>query len=244
MTSYQKVGEGKTLVFLHGWGDTSLTFSKMIENLQDKYLVYSLDLPGFGGSQAPESAWGLEDYADFVDAWASKVSIKDVYAIVGHSYGGALALTALGKKSIKAHKLILIASAGIRNQRTLRKKILKASAKLARLPMFLLPQASRQKLRSRFYKSIGSDMLLVPHMELTYKRIIGQDVQAVAKAIDLPTLLIYGSKDRETPPRDGRILNQIIQGSRLEIIEGSAHFVHQENTTELTNLVLDFLNDK
>ena len=244
MVNYQKTGSGKVLVFLHGWGDTAATFSKIIEPLQGQYTIYSLDLPGFGGSQTPPNAWGLEDYANFVSAWLEKINIKDIYGLITHSYGGALALTALGQKTVKADKLVLIASAGVRNQRTVRKKSLMLAAKLARVPLYLLPKAKRQKLRSRFYKSIGSDMLLVPHMELTYKRIIGQDVQATASNITLPTLLIYGTKDRATPLRDGKILNSVIKGSRLEVITGAGHFVHQENAEQIAGLIKDFLAAK
>src|SRR5581483_4025048 len=90
MASYHKTGAGKPLVLLHGWGDSSKTFAALASELKDKYELYSLDLPGFGGSQAPPQAWGLDDYASFLESWLNKLAIKP-YAVVGHSFGAAVA---------------------------------------------------------------------------------------------------------------------------------------------------------
>lgn len=120
MTSYQKTGKGKVVVFLPGWGDSSASFNGLAGLLRDKYQIYVLDLPGFGGTQAPPRAWGLEEYADFLEAWLKKLELKP-FALAGHSYGGAVAITAAGRKKI-AEKLILLASAGIRGRQPVRKK--------------------------------------------------------------------------------------------------------------------------
>jgi len=240
MTSYQRVGEGPVVVCLPGWGDTGASFSRLAEKLQTKYTILSLDLPGFGGTQAPPNGWGLKDYANFVSEWLKKLDVKNAHAVIGHSYGGAVAIYGLGDKDFAADKLILLASAGIRNKRSARKKILKVAAKVAKGPFYLLPSHKRRKLRNKFYGAIGSDLTLLPHMELTFKRIIGEDVQTKAKELKLPTLLIYGNKDKDTPIADGRKLAVAIPNARLDIIDGG-HFLHQEQADEAANLILEFL---
>jgi len=244
MTNYQKVGKGKTVVLLHGWGDTGKTFSKLIENLQDKYSFLILDLPGFGGTQPPENAWGLEDYVDFIHDWLKKIDSGDIYAYGGHSYGGAVEIYGLGAGKLTAQKLFLLASAGIRDKKTFRKRTLKATAKVAKLPLYLLPSYQRKKIKNRLYRTLGSDITLLPHMELTFKRIIGEDILTRAKDIKIPTLLIYGDKDKDTPAADGRILRGAIAGSKLEIIPGAGHFLHQEQAEQVGKLVADFLETK
>ena len=243
MTNYQKIGKGKVVVLLHGWGDTSQTFSKLIENLEHKYLIYGLDLPGFGGTQTPPSAWGLSNYAEFVAAWLQKVGLERVYAFGGHSYGGAVLIVGLADGLLKADKLFLMASAGVRGKQKLRKNLLKAATKTVKLPLNLLPAQRRRRLRSKFYSTIGSDLTLLPHMELTFKRIIGEDVRLKAKSIKIPTLLIYGSSDKETPINDGQILSQAINNSRLEIVQGAGHFLHQEQVEQVAGLVSNFLKE-
>lgn len=243
MTNYIKVGKGKVIICLPGWADTTASFSKLAEDLQNDYQLLILDLPGFGGTQPPPSAWGLNDYAEFVAKWIKKIDQKSIYAIIGHSYGGAVAITALRKGDLKTNKLVLLASAGIRNKKKMRKNILKATSKVAKAPLKLLPARTRQKLRRKVYGSLGSDMLLLPHMELTYKRMIGEDVQLAAKSIKQPTLLVYGNKDKDTPPSDGKILNQAVPNSTLEVID-AGHFLHQEQADDVAKLVKDFLGDE
>lgn len=241
MTNYQKVGKGKVIICLPGWGDTAATFSKLIEELQDQYIIYSLDLPGFGGTQAPPNAWGLQDYAEFVAAWLEKLGIKKVNAVIGHSYGGAVAITALGSNILKSDRLILVASAGIRSERSKRKAVLKGVAKMGKVPLKLLPRQTQNKIRAKFYKNIGSELMLLPHMELTFRRMISEDVRTAAGNITIPTLLIYGTKDRDTPLRHGQLLKEAINNSRLEIVEGAGHFLHQEQPEQMAKLIEDFV---
>lgn len=243
MTNYQKVGKGPLVVCLPGWADTGASFSKLAEKLQTRYTILSLDLPGFGGTQMPPNAWGLKDYANFVSEWLQKLDEKNVYAIIGHSYGGAVAIYGLSDKDFAANKLVLLASAGIRNKSSTRKKILKVAAKVAKGPLYLLPNHTRHKLRDKFYGAIGSDLTLLPHMELIFKRIIGEDVQAKARNLKLPTLLIYGKKDKDTPIADGQKLAAAIPNAKLDIIDGG-HFLHQEQVNEASKLILEFLEHK
>jgi pimeloyl-ACP methyl ester carboxylesterase len=241
MSNYQKVGNGKAIVFLHGWADSAKSFSDLIAGLQDKFEIYALDLPGFGGTQMPPRAWGLDDYADFLNAWLNKLQVEP-FGMVGHSYGGAVAITAVSQ-GLPVNKLILLASAGIRGKRPLRKKLMTAGAKAAKVPLLVLPADKRRRIKKKLYGSIGSDLMLVPHMEQTFRRIISEDVRTKAAKIDVPTLLIYGSKDKQTPPSDGHILNRSIKGSRLEII-GGGHFLHQEQAAKIAGLIKNFLEDE
>jgi pimeloyl-ACP methyl ester carboxylesterase len=241
MTSYQKTGKGKALVFLPGWGDTAKTFSALATELQGKYEIYLLDLPGFGGTQAPPRAWDLKDYADFLEAWTKKVGVKPL-ALVGHSYGGAVAIYAASQGQI-SDKLVLLASAGIRNKQPLKRKFLAAAAKGGKIPLLVLPAGRRARIKRKFYGSIGSDLMLLPHMQDTFKKIINQDITDPARRINRPTLLIYGAADKATPAGDGRALNRAISGSKLEIIE-AGHFPHQEQPGQVADLIRNFLNGK
>lgn len=244
MTNYQKVGRGKVVVCLPGWGDTITTFSKLVAELKEKYTVLALDLPGFGGTQAPAQAWSLEDYADFTAAWLKKIKAGRPYAIIGHSYGGATAITGVGRGHLTCERLVLLASAGIRGNKNSYRKILRLAAKIVKYPSYFLPRRYRNKLRRGIYGALGSDMLLLPHMEPTFKKIIREDVRQKARQINIPTLLIYGSTDNQTPISDGRLLAEAIPNSNLEIIEGANHFLHHDSTGQVSKLIKAFLRKK
>lgn len=242
LTSYKKQGSGKVIALLHGWGDSSSTFDSLSNQLSKKYTVVALDLPGFGGTQLPSGAWGLSDYVDFVDAWLNKIRVKKVYAFVGHSNGGAIAITGLGTSNLSAEKLVLLSSAGVRDRASARKLAMKSVAKTGKVLTAVLPKNSRNKLRNKFYKTINSDIVLMPQMEETFKKVVSEDVQQSASKISVPTLLVYGIDDRETPTSFAKKLNGCIKGSELVIIPSGGHFIHQ-NSQETLDVVAKFLND-
>ncbi len=242
MANYRKSGTGKRiLVFLHGWGDTNATFNEVINILKEEFMIISIDLPGFGGSQAPISAWSLSDYADFTNDLLAKIDVQKVNAFVGHSYGGAVLIKGLGQNKLQSEKLVLIGSAGIRASAKLQKQTLKIVSKAAKLPLYLLPKNRRNAIKTKAYSKLGSDYMLAPHMQAIFKKIINDDVRKEATSVSAPTLLIYGSKDSETPVEYGQLLAQAIPKSELRIVEGAGHFVHQSNQDEVAKYIKDFL---
>jgi pimeloyl-ACP methyl ester carboxylesterase len=240
MTSYQKTGSGPLLVMLHGWGANSTSFLKLADNLKDNYQILAPDLPGFGGTQTPDKPWGIKDYSEFIENWMSKLNVKPL-AIIGHSFGGSIAAELAVRKG--AEKLVLLASAGVRGERPIKRKLLIGAAKAGKLPLYLLPTKRRNAIKRKLYSSIGSDAMLLPHMEQTYRKIINEDIRPVAANIKLPTLLIYGSSDQSTPASDGRELHRLIKGSELKILNAE-HFLHQEEAKQVGELIRQFLETK
>lgn len=240
VVNYQRSGTGKTILLLHGWGDTNVTFDALVGQLEKKYDVVRPDLPGFGGTQAPAEAWGLDDYADFVAAFVKKLGLK-VYALGGHSNGGAISIKAVSTLRLKPKKLLLIASAGIRGRAPFRKLAWSMVAKTGKAVTRPLPQEVRTKLRGKLYGAAGSDMLVAPHMEKTFKRITGEDVQSDAMMLSLPTLIINGSDDTATPLSYAKLFNQAVEGSELFVVEDVGHFVHQQAVDQVVNKIEAFL---
>ena len=60
--------------------------------------------------------------------------------------------------------------------------------------------------------------------------------------IAAPTLVIVGSEDQLTPPRDAELMHKEIRGSRLEIIEGASHLSNLEQPGKFNRAVKDFLD--
>lgn len=241
MTNYQKVGNGKLIVMLHGWGDSQETFSRLTELLKDHYTVLAVDLPGFGGTQRPPEAWSLSDYSRFVAKLLEKINVKEVEALLGHSFGGAITVNGTGKKIINAKKIILLASAGVRGKKPFRLKILKAGAKVGKIPLYLFPPNKAKKIKIFLYKKAGSDVLLFPNMRQTFAKTVKEDVRELAKNIGQPSLLIYGANDRVTTAHDGKLLAAVLRHSKLEILPGAGHFLHQEKPEQVASLIKEFV---
>ena len=241
LTHYSAQGEGKTVVLLHGWADSLSTFSKLQKDLSKNYKVISLDLPGFGQSQAPLNTWDLDDYAVFVYDFLTKIEVEEVYALVGHSNGGAIAIRGLSTDKLKAERLVLLASSGIRLKKSLRKYAFLAATKIGKVASLALPEKTRTKLRKKLYQTAKSDMLAAEHLQETFKRVVTQDIQSDAKNLTLPTLLIYGQGDADTPVLFGVRLHRLIKSSELKILDGAGHFVHQDQPEEVAKLLEKFL---
>lgn len=240
LTSYTAVGKGKTVLCLHGWGDSLKTFQQLAAALKDTYSVVCVDLPGFGQTQMPETPWGLNEYADFVASFTEKTGGVP-YAIIGHSNGGAIAIRGLANKKLHTQKLILLSSAGIRSTYNGRKKALRVLAKAGKAATYALPKQTRERLRKKAYKVIGSDMFVAEHMQETFKKVVTDDIQQDARLLRVPALLIYGDQDDQTPSSYGEILQDSIAGSRLEIIAQAGHFAHHEQPNQVNHLVQEFL---
>ena len=67
-------------------------------------------------------------------------------------------------------------------------------------------------------------------------------VQQLAR-LDLPVVLIAGSKDRSVPPGDARRIAEMLPNARVEILEGLGHLAHEERPNEIATLVLALAMD-
>lgn len=241
MTNYQLTGQGKLIFLLHGWGDSSKGLADLSQALAKNYRVLSVDLPGFGGTQNPKEVWGLDNYSEFIASCFTKLDLKQPYAVIGHSNGGAVAVRALGLKKLQPKRLVLLAASGIRTKQKSRRLILNIIAKTGNIATIWMPERYRKALRQSLYATAGSDMLVAPELEETFKKTVRQDVQNDAANLDLPTLIINGTEDKAVPVQDGQQYKRLIKDSKLEIIDGAGHFVHQDEAQKVEGLIQEFL---
>ena len=136
-TYYTLDGQGDPVVLLHGWGTSSQSLAGVAASLRETFRVLSLDLPGFGWSQAPPEAWGTEEYATHVFRLLDQADISRA-AFVGHSFGGRIAISLSVRRPERVSHLALVASAGVRPPRGARYRfrvtVTKLLARFAGLP--------------------------------------------------------------------------------------------------------------
>jgi pimeloyl-ACP methyl ester carboxylesterase len=241
LTNYVRQGSGKQLLLLHGWATSLADYAEIIKELHINYDVTALDLPGFGASQTPEGDWGLEEYSKFIASFCQKVGLDDLYGLVGHSNGAAIAIKAAAGNVLNPQKLILLDASGIRTGQKGRLGAVKLVAKTAKILSLPLPSATRKKLRQKLYTTVGSDFLAANNLSSSFKKIVAEDLQADASKIQIPTLLIYGEEDDETPVAFGELYHQLIEGSTLEIVAGAGHFILRDKPKVVVKLVKEFL---
>ncbi len=240
-TNYLSEGKGKTILILHGWGDSINSFTNVVRLLSKNYNVVALDLPGFGGTEIPKSDWCILDYANFVKDFCNKLDIKPTY-IIGHSMGGRVLIKLASKKLLNPEKIVLLSSAGIKESAKGKNLIIKLFSKPGKV-LINSRILGRQggSLRQKIYKKFGSeDYISSGQLKKTFINIINEDLVGDAINIKIPTLLIYGENDDQTPPLYGSKFNKAIDGSKLKIIAGRGHFIQLEDPIGLSDIMMDF----
>jgi len=82
---------------------------------------------------------------------------------------------------------------------------------------------------------------VVESLQETFKKVVNDDVRADAAQVAVPTLIVYGQNDEQTPPRYGEIFKQAIATSQLHVIPDAGHFVHLDQPQKTTSLIKEFL---
>ena len=241
-THFTLWGEGRPIVLLHGWGTSGDSLSGIAKALEDRFRVYAIDLPGFGWTSPPSAVWGMRDYASHIDAFMGSAKIPSA-SVLGHSFGGRIALALAAQDPHRVRSLVLVASAGIRPRRgpaySLKVLAAKLGKRLFSFPMWgglgeRLVSAISQRVGSRDYRNAGP-------MRSTLVKVVNEDVRGMLSSIRAPTLIIWGDRDQEVPRSSMEIMAGAIKGSQLEVLEGAGHFPFVDRPDTFGRLVRDFL---
>ena len=222
---YVDFGEGMPLLYLHGWGCDYTIFYPLMEQLEAVGRHIALDFPGFGESKMPLAVWGTEDYADCVLQVMRELGLGPCI-VVGHSFGCRVAARSAKRAKERMAGMVWIAAAGIKRKTPWRRRMkIKTIRATARWAERCLPGDWGRRIKDHLYRRIASrDYLSAGDLRPIFVRVVNEDLTGLLPDIRVPTLLIYGSDDRETPPDVGRRLHELLAGSKYIEIPGFDHF--------------------
>lgn len=243
--NYEQKGSGDLIVLLHGWGSNIKLFSNLIDLLSKKYTVVAMDMPGFGESQEPPSAWCVDDYVDFVIKFLADYDAKQVM-LLGHSFGGRVIIKLNSRKDLPftVSKVILVDSAGIlppksnkKSWRTRKYKMGKAflSTKIMRK---IAPNAL-EKLRVKY--GSADYVAASPLMRQVLVKVVNEDLEPLLPNIKCPTLLIWGVNDTATPLSDGEKMEKLIPDAGLVKLENAGHYSFLEQQFLFNRVMCSFM---
>jgi len=201
-----------------------------------------MDLPGFGWSQAPPVAWGIGDYAAHVERLMDELAIARA-SLVGHSFGGRIAIGMSASHPARASRLALVASAGIRRRRRAGYYVRVGAFKLARW-FFSLPgwRKTGRRMISNAANRFGSrDYRAAGPMRPTFVKVVNEDLTPLLPKIEAPTLLLWGDQDREVPRSAMETMVARIPGARLVVFDGAGHFPFLDAPEEFQRALIGFL---
>jgi pimeloyl-ACP methyl ester carboxylesterase len=235
-------GEGDPVVLLHGWGAESAAFQPVQDFLSRSFRVYAPDLPGFGKSEEPREVWGIADYSSLVRAFILAMG-HDSVLLVGHSFGGRIAVYLAAHHPELIRKMILVDAAGIIPKRTWRYYsrvyTFKALKKIYASPLFgPRPEERLEKLYRRFgsadYRNAG-------RMRQIMVRVVNEDMRPFLPKIQAPTLLIWGENDQDTPVYMGKIMEREIPDAGLVVLPNAGHYSYLDRFQDFCIISMKFL---
>ena len=111
---YGEAGSGPTLVFLHGWGLDHKAYKRALSRLVTGGVhVVAPALPGFGGTAPlPRGAAGLEEFVRWLEHFLDQVGVDGPAVVMGHSFGGGVAIRFAYDHPERVRALVLVNSIG------------------------------------------------------------------------------------------------------------------------------------
>ena len=234
-----------SIILLHGWGASIAAFNPVIENLSKKFKTYAIDFPGFGLSQKPDESYHVEDYSKIILKFIEEKELKDV-VLIGHSFGGRVIIKLVGKLGFKPKKVILVDSAEKRKKKTFKRKIKEGIFKcIKKVAKLLFGKEKSKKIIDKFKNKMGSKDYRNADdtMKEVFKNVINEDLTEYMPNIKVPTLLIWGENDMDTPISDAKKMEILIPDAGLITIPGAGHFSYLDNCNYFLLIVNKFLEE-
>lgn len=205
MLYYQDKGEGKTIVFLHGFLENLKTWDFFQEKLSQKYRVITIDLPGHGkSSEQTEEVNRMESIAEQVNEVLEHLKIEKII-LIGHSMGGYVSLSFADLYKYKIEGLGLFYSTTLPDDENKKEQRLKAAEVAVKNPKeffkLAIPNLFAQQNLSHLEPEIKTAISWAEEASLkgisaSLKGMrLRQDRSSVIKNLEKPVFVITGTYD-------------------------------------------------
>lgn len=230
------------VIFVHGAGQ-SVHCWKYQFGLSEELIHFNLifiDLPGHGKSEG-EGFKSIKEYSDFLNSFINKLSINE-YVLVGHSMGGRITQVNLVDHPQNAIGAVLVGTGP-------RIRVTRHAIELARNSFKdfadMAAENSFSKSTSLELKNEFKELLLKSNPNTAANDLAACnefDTTEILLKIKVPTYIITGKEEKLAPIKNSVRLKNLIDNSRMEIIEGAGHFVMLEKPVEFNRNLKEFLN--
>jgi pimeloyl-ACP methyl ester carboxylesterase len=243
--NYVEKGTGRPIILIHGWGGSSKSLIPLAGVLANNgFRTITVDLPGFGSSDAPIEALRMNDYVKMLNDLIKRLELKKPI-LLGHSFGGKISLFFAAKHQNTISKIVLINSSGIKPKKTVRTRLSYALAKtgkyLSLIPPFVF---IRPAIKYAFYRSIvrERDYYQAKNLKETFRNVVNEHIDGKLNKIINPCLLLWGREDVQTPLYQAEKLHKGLVNSELDIIDGVGHSLPLIQPQLVAEHIIKFVN--
>jgi 4,5:9,10-diseco-3-hydroxy-5,9,17-trioxoandrosta-1(10),2-diene-4-oate hydrolase len=262
---YWSAGSGPPLLLIHGFLGYSFSWRFNMEALSQHFSVYAIDLPGCGFSERTDAAeCTLAADAERVLRFMEAIGIENV-DVVGSSRGGGLTimLAAIAARTNRLHRLRRLVLVSPINPWSSQGKVLTRLLATTLGGLYVVHVQPRLRIiAKRYLKALYGDPSRVSagtfegytagldpagsfeHL-LKILRSWHDDLTAICQALGeisgIPTLLLWGSRDRAVYPSSIHQLQRHLKNSALVMFPGAGHMPYEEVPDEFNRVLCDFL---
>ena len=258
------VGSGPAVLLIHGIGDSSDTWLKVISRLAARHTVIAPDLLGHGESSKPRADYAISSYACGMRDLLSVLDIDRV-SVVGHSLGGGIAMQFAYQFPERCERLALIGSGGLGPE--IHPLLRAAAAPGAELGLSLATSVPARMGIRLIAPLLRCGMRLGPDFRYVLERygslrprtarqaflrtlragvdVYGQIITMLDRcylAEGMPTLIIWGRRDRVIPVEHANRAHEVMPSSKLVIFDKAGHFPHHDEPGRFASVIEDFLD--
>jgi len=258
-------GDGPAVALIHGVAGRASQWQKVIELLSRSYTVVAPDLLGHGESAKPRGDYSLGAHAAGIRDLLVALGLTRA-SIVGHSFGGGIAMQFAYQFPERCERMVLVASGGLGDE-------VHALLRAATLPgsEFVLPLLAHPRLlavvgmlprglgrlglrtgpdlteMARAYQSLSKAEARSAFIQ-TLRGVIdpsGQRINASDRlylAAQMPSMVIWGARDRIIPVAHAQVAHEGMPGSRLEIFDSAGHFPQLDDPYLFAETLEDFFD--
>jgi pimeloyl-ACP methyl ester carboxylesterase len=266
LLSYQDLGPvgAPVVLLIHGMVSDSTTWSRSAALLAERgYRVLAPDLLGHGESDKPEHGYQLADFAASLTALLTELGVDRV-TVVGHSFGGAVAMQLAYEQPELVRRLVLVSAGGLgrRVHPVLRAATLPGAHSLLRIVVNQRTAALYRRPRLHRSLRLSPDVvanlgragrgLASPPARTAFFQTLkgaidpfgqrGSLLELDHVRLDLPTLIVWSERDPVVPVTHAHETHAHLRNSQLEIFPGSTHQPHHHSAQRFVQALSDFLD--
>jgi pimeloyl-ACP methyl ester carboxylesterase len=261
---YRRGGQGPVLLLLHGIAGSSQTWIPAMELLQDEFTVVAPDFVGHGHSAKPSGDYSLGNFANWMRDLLIVLGIERA-TVIGQSFGGGVAMQFAYQFPDRCERLVLVDAGGLGREVSWLLRMVTLPAAEYVLPL-VFPSFVRSVGDSVARLAGRAGFRSVPAVEIwhayrsltdqetrqafvrTMRAVIepgGQTISAMDRlylAEHIPTLIVWGERDRVIPVSHAYQALMAAPTSRLEVLPGLGHFPQAEDPATFVDILRDFVH--
>ena len=247
----KKIGQGKDLVLIHGWGMHSGIWKPIIEKFSNQYTLHLVDIPGMGKSHIIDP-YDLNHLAEAISK-----ELPSSFDILGWSLGSLIALKMSLIYPKKIHRMVFVGGTprfinqtdwsygvDIKDFNDFANKLFKDyKSTMINFYTLQLMHSKHSKLLIKKLKDMNDEVNApdVKSLQLSLDILLNNDLRDDINKINHQTLLIVGEKDRLTPKSASEWLESHLKEAQLKVIQGASHIPFLSHAEEFFDHLDQFL---